>query len=235
VIAMPGDVLEKFLPTITDHLRSSPYSRNQVEMAVRWQVGALQQAITQAPSWGMQATNKEYAEVVSTLIRELRQKIEGAPPGTDTALLVAGLYGGRLPRPEKIDWVAVERYRAAFLAGLNSMQRGCAAVARMGDYHTLDPAKHQCANSALELIVGLEAGRPANTDNSPLRVIANSLFELVAPERVAEWLKTHKEPPDLRTQCDEARKHWLGHPDLKQHCQELRVAWFTGMIALNPA
>jgi hypothetical protein len=226
--------IEKFVPTIADHLQSNRYSRSQVEAVVRRQFDSLLTVIKSSPLFGIKAENREYADAIALLARKLQQKIEGAPEGTDTALFVAALYSRHLQdiRPEDINWHALGRYRKLFFSGLKAMQQGCAIVANpknnMGDYHTPDRTKRHCASSAFELMVGLEAGRPASSgENSPLRIIANTFFEAVSPERVAERIELHRKKPDLRTQCEDVLKHWRARPeaDLEQLCQVCRMTW----------
>ena len=148
--------------------------------------------------------------------------------GTGRSLFTFAFYGRKVPRPERVNHVAVEKYRKEFLARLKQIQTGCTIVSEepIGDYHTVDVTKVLCAGAAFSLMIGLGAGRPTNGD--PLREIANLLFEAVAPDRVNEWREHHRgEVPDLRRQCQEVLKHQRGRSkaDLERERTRLLRLW----------
>jgi hypothetical protein len=128
-----------------------------------------------------------------------------------------------------------DRYGNVLLMALQDLQNGCAIILdsryknKVGDYHTLDKTKLFCAAEAFNLMVGLDAGRPAN--GNPFQSITNSLFEIVAPAEAKAWRSDHKDPPDLRTQCARVLANWRKDPAyLRSHTEELKLA-FAGMIA----
>ena len=224
---MAGDTNEDFVPAIADALQASPFSRSEVEQAARRQIDVLREWLQERP-FGGRADNKQYAKEVESLARQLQQKLEGAPEGTRRILFTFAFYGRKVPRPENVNHVAVEKYRKECLARLKRIRTGCAVISAepVGDYHTVDVTKGLCAGAAFSLMIGVDAGRPTNGD--PLRVIANLLFEAVAPDRVEEWREHHRgEAPDLRRQCQEVLKHQRGRSkaDLEHEREELLRLW----------
>jgi hypothetical protein len=221
---------------VVDSLGSSRYSRGEIDFIVRWQIDQLKSVLENAPSFGEQAVNREYAKAIGALAGKLQKKIEGAPEGTHMALLVFTAYPPshlQTTRPEDLDYGAIERWGGMVAEVLRKLQAGCAEIAnnRIGDYHTLDRPKHFCAAQAFDLMIGLEAGEPTNGD--PLRFITNSLYEIVAPEEVRQWQRHHKEEekPDLRAQCEKVLANWRSDPvHLQRHSEQLRQS-FAGMIA----
>jgi hypothetical protein len=219
---------EDFVPAIADALSSSPLSRSQVEKAVRYQIGILQEWLQErSPPFGERAKNKEYAKEVADLARQLQQKLEGAPEGTGRSLFLFARYGQKAPRPDDVNYAEVELYRAAFLLSLKEMQTGCAIISAnpIGDYHTVDVLKKLCAEAAGCLMIGLDAGQPTNSnEKSALRIIANTLYEAVAPDQAKEWAEHHKgNKPDLRSQCEETIKQLRARPEAER--QQIRKAF----------
>lgn len=220
---------------VVDSLGSSRYSASEIELIVHWQIDQLKVVLENAPSFGEQAVNKQYARDIGKLAAKLQKKIEGAPAGTHLALLVFAAYPPshlQITGPENLDYDAVERWGGMVAEVLRKLQAGCAEIAdnRIGDYHTLDRSKHFCAAQAFELMIGLEAGEPTHGD--PFRFITNSLYEIVAPEEVRQWHKDHNgENPDLRAQCEKVLANWRSDPaGLQRHSEWLRRS-FSGMIA----
>ncbi len=227
---------DELVATIVDHLKSKTYSPSQVQKAVRYQISITQEAAG-GTLFGWQAENKDYAKDVSSLAHELQQKLEGSPDGTSRSLFLFALYRQTVPHPDDVDYVAVELYRMAFLSKLKELQAGCALISaeNIGDYHRVDVPKRLCAGAACSLMIGLDAGKPTNGD--PFRVITNLLYEIVAPEHVAEWRRRyaqdaefrqrHGETPDLRGQCGEVLKAYSrrSQADIGREREGLRLLW----------
>ena len=221
-----------FVAVIADHLISRRFSRAQVEAAVRKEITDLASLfVDKEPFLGWRAENQEHAKEIAKILRKLQQKLNGAPKGTQMALFAFGRYGNEIARPQDMDWEEVARYKIRFFFYLESMGRSCSIIGKnpIGTYHTADQEKQRCATSALLLMMGLNAGEPASSsENSPLRLIANALFETACHERAAEWRGAHKgESADLRRQCGEALADWRKRPEAEREllCREARAAW----------
>jgi hypothetical protein len=217
---------------IVDSIKSSPYSRADVDVIVRSQVDILVAVLGNEPSFGRQAENKQHGGEIEQLARQLQRKFKAMPEGTLRALSVFSAYSGLpTPRAENIDFAMVERFERLLRSALESLEAGAHAIkeSKIGDYHTLDRTKHFCARTAFEILVGLKADEPTNGD--PFRLIANSLFEIVAPDEVRDWQRRYKERPDLRSQCEKVISNWRNDPDyLRRHSEHLRHC-FAEMIA----
>jgi hypothetical protein len=211
---------------IVDSLKSSPRSKHDVDLIVRWQIDVLRKVIKGATAFGERADNKRYGREIEALARELVQKLDVMPSGTHQALVASSTYSGlptsAWPYPEDADWEAIQRYSEGLRAHLVALQAGAAAIKahKVGYYHTIDKTKRFCAGSAFDLMIGLEAGVPTHGD--PLRFIANSLFQIITPG---------DEDRDLRGQCDDILARWRKYPDrLQKHTKQLRHD-FSQMIA----
>jgi len=223
-----------FIDTIADHLRSKTYSRREVETVVRFEIEHnLPQQIKEPYLYGLQGDNRGYADDIRNLVQQLLQKLEGAPAGTRNALLILASR----TEPERWslhdgDSPAAKVFKQKLLKGLTDLQRACDDILNdsntIGDHHNRDRAKELCAYCALELIVGLNAGKPTSSSpNSPIRVISGALFKAIAPNRVMKR-------PDLRDKCVDAIARWRGMSDADRaaHIDRLWSNWeFTGMIA----
>jgi hypothetical protein len=177
------------------------------------------------------------------LAGELLRKLEGAPKGTRDVMFIMASRGQQLTWSPSINSPAATHFKKTLLTGLADLQRGCSDIRRnkngIGSHHNRDQAKQLCAGCAIDLIVGLEASEPTNSDkSSPIRVISGALFEAIVPERSAEWLKKKKRRPDLREQCVEVVAHWrrMSDADRTAHIVRLWSKWeFTGMTARKSA
>jgi hypothetical protein len=226
--------------TIADHLRSQRYSRSQVEAVVRIELEhLLPMQLAEPPLFGRQADNQKYAEEIEALVGELLRKLECAPKGTHDVVFIMASRCQQLTWAPSINSPAATHFEKTLLTGLADLQRGCSDIRRnkngIGDHHNRDQTKQLCAGCAIDLIVGLEAGKPTNSgESSPIRVISGLLFEVIAPDRSADWLKKKKCKPDLREQCVEVVARWRGMSDAdrRAHIDQLWSTWeFTGMIA----
>jgi hypothetical protein len=97
----------------------------------------------------------------------------------------------------------------------------------IGDDPRRDRRKELCAGCAFDLIVGLDAGSPANyKEDSPLRVLAGLLYDTASP-------------PDLKHQCAAVTAHWHSLSEAGQgaHIDALRRGWekLTGISAKKTA
>ena len=211
-----------YIAAIIDELKSQTFKRNQIELAVRREIELLTDADdSEHIHLGRQTENLKYADEISELLRELLKKINSAPEGTQQALYSWGLYREKF-KPPAIDWHEVGRYKLRFLFYAESMGQACSLIKRtkFGTHHNVKPMKRHYAQSAFNLIVGLDAGRPTNSsENSPLRIIASHLCTVVAPT---------DEGGDLRLQCEEVVSYWRHQPqseweNLKWH--QRRVWW----------
>jgi hypothetical protein len=233
-VAAPGAAID----TIVDQLHSKTYLKTDVKAAVRIELEyVLPIELAKAPLFGKQADNQKFAEDVGGLVRKLLRKLEGAPVGTRNVIYILA------SRTEHERWSlgdpnspAAKHFKEKLQKVLADLQRGCADILRnkgtIGDYHTLDRAKQLCAGCALDLIVGLDAGKPTNSTRlSPIRIISRNLYEAIAGGRSAKWLKSSQ---DLREQCVDVIAHWrrLSDADRRAHIDQLWSNWeSTGMIA----
>ncbi len=239
-----AEAIDEIVDTIALHLRSQKYSRSQVEAVARIELEHfLPMQLAEPPLFGRQADNQKYAEEIEALAHDLLQKLEGAPKGTRDVMFIMASRGQRPSWNPSINSPAAIHFKETLLTGLAALQRGCNDIRRnksgIGDHHNRDRAKQLCAECAIDLIVGLEAGEPTNSDrSSPIRVISGVLFEVTAPERSAYWLKKKKRRPDLREQCVEVVARWRGMSDADRtaHIDRLWSNWeFTGMTARKSA
>jgi hypothetical protein len=222
-------------------LPSGTFSKSKIEAVVRFELQQLPLQIAEPLSFGMRAENLQHAEEIGSLAGQLVEKLERAPKGTRNSLFILA------SRCEPLRWSlndpdspAVKQYRQTLLVRLESLHRACGDVAApgnvVGDHHRPDNVKQLCAGCALDLIVGLDAGKPTSSSvNSPIRVIASSLFEAVAPTRGAKGGRHNDhDAPDLREQCVEVIAYWrnLSATEKKAHVDGLRTGWtkFTGMM-----
>jgi hypothetical protein len=189
-----------------------------------------------APPWfGWQGENRRYANEIGLLAGKLLEKIDHTPIGAREAILILAA------RSEASKWSpnnpaspAVKRFTETLYATLIGLWQACDDIAAPGNivgaHHRRDHTKHLCAGCALDLIVALDAGKPTSSStNSPIRVIAGTLFQAVTPNR------TKHRRPDLREQCEEAIAQWrnMSKVDKADHIDKLWSAWtkFTGMTA----
>jgi len=226
--------------TVADHLCSQLYSRKEVEAVVRLEVrDLLPVQIAQPPIFGRQSENQLYAKEIDVLVGELLRKLEGAPPRTRDVLFILASRTQPLSWSLDVNSPAAKHFKTTLLTGLTDLRRGCEEVRRnkngIGDHHNRNQAKQLCAGCALDLIVGLDAGRPTNSSpQSPIRVIAGLLFEAVAPDQ----LQKKKRQPDLLEQCRETVAHWRSMSDVGRgtHIDAIWATWeFKGMIARKSA
>ncbi len=221
---------------IVDSIKGSPRSWSEVDLIVRRQIEDLKSVLAAPPAWGKQADNKQYGDEIGKLVRTILKKLDGMPEGSLRALSAFSAYAREtMPRAENLDLDRIELYERVLRSALEDLALGANAVKqyKIGDYHTLDRTKHFCAATAYEILIGLEAEEPTSGD--PFRFIANSLFQIVAPDEVRAWRRAHKEDPDLRSQCEKVLSNWRSQPDLdRQHRAFLSNA-FAGMIAQKTA
>jgi hypothetical protein len=227
---------DRHIDLIVDSIKSSPYSRSDIDRVVRSQVDVLAAVLSNEPSFGRQAENKNHGSEIEKLAHQLQRKFKAMPEGTLRALSVFSAYAG-LPMPpaEAVDFAMVERYELLLRSTLEALETGARAIkeSKIGDYHTLDRTKHFCAATGFEILAGLKADEPTNGD--PFRFIANSLFEIVAPDEVQDWHRRYKERPDLRSQCEKVLSNWRKEPELLgRHSEHLRRN-FAEMIAQKSA
>jgi hypothetical protein len=223
-----AEAVEDLIDTIADHLRSRTYTPSVVKAVVRIEIEhLLPMELARPPLFGMQTDNQEYADEIEKLTNDLIKKLKGGPPGTLNALFILA------SRTEPLKWSlldtespAVTHYREKLLKVLADLKRGCQEILAnkkgVGDHHNRDRVKQVCAGCALDLIVGLEAGKPTNSSTrSPIRVISAALFEAIAPDQPA------KGRPGLREQCVQVIGDWrkMSADDMKAHIERLRSKW----------
>jgi hypothetical protein len=212
---------EDLIEGIVSELHSRTYSKRDVERVVKWEVQKILPAwLSQDFLYGLHAANRKHAVAIRGIVLQLRQQIERLPPGTDRALftLASRRYKG------------IAAFKEGLFTGLHELEQACAAICdrnnEIGDHHNRDKDKEICAGAALDLIVGLDAGRPTSSDiNSPIRVIASLLYQSLR-DTTAE--------PDLRNQCNGAAAQWrkMSPAERTAHIEHLRTTWapaFTRM------
>lgn len=204
---------------ISDCLTSSRFSRSEIEGAVAREIEGLRLiAEDSEPDFGRQGGNRQHAKKIAALLKKLLRAINDAPGGTRQALYSFGRFGVGLPPRQLIDYEEVARYKVRFHFYVESMGRACSILQhnKIGWYQTEKPEKLLCANSAVHLIAGLEAGEFTNADDgSPVRVIAGILFGDVYPQLKKDWKKKHREFGD--SDDDEL--------DLKHQCRKVIADW----------
>lgn len=227
------------IAAIARRLRSKVYSSSEVRTVVRFELEHnLPQQLAPPTPWcsgsypyGRQADNRQYADDIKGLVKQLVQKIEAAPAGTRNALLILA------SRTEPEKWSlhdpnspAARAFRQRLLKGLADLQRACDDILdernTIGEHHNRDRAKDLCAGCALDLIVGLEVGKPTN---SPVRDIADDLFLAISPTTKS---------PNLRRHCEAAIETWLkmSEPARSEHIDQVWADWeLTRMVARKPA
>jgi hypothetical protein len=230
---------QALIASIVDSIKSSPHCRADIERIVEWQAKDLSSLLAREPSFGRQAENRQYGADVEKLARELQRKIKAMPEGSWRLISTVSSYA-YFDRPipsnqASTDFGMVDRFETALKSVLEALEVGSRVTkeSKGGDYHTLDRAKHFCACTGFEILIGLEADEPTNGD--PYRHVANLLYEIVAPDEARDWRKRKNERPDLRAQCEKVIAQWRSDPALlERHRQFLRLS-FAGMIAQKSA
>jgi hypothetical protein len=219
-----------FVDLISDHLSSHAYSKEQVKAVVRAEIKhILPLWLAQPPIFGKQGENQTYAQEIGELTGKLLTKLKGAPPGTRNVLYILG------SQSEPLEWSlhdpnspAAGHYKQKLVKALEDLQRACDDIREnrraIGEHHNENRSKQVCAGAALDLIVGLECGRPTySSANSPISIIAGALFEAAVPGQPVGQMKD---------QCIEVVAHWRQLPDAdkRAHLDQLWANWeFTGI------
>jgi hypothetical protein len=211
---------EEKIDWIAGFLSSTIYSKAEIREIVRCEIKwKLPQQIKQPPSFGVKSENRAFAREIDDLAGKLLRKIETMPPGSRNALMIlASKTGLEAWAPYDANSPAAKAFRGKLHKALTDLRTGCEDIISndVGDDLKRDREKEVCAGCALDLIVGLDAGKPVNYDkNSPLRVLAGFLYDFDNPN-----------PPDLKHQCAAAVAHWHQMPDAQRaYIDALRTEW----------
>jgi hypothetical protein len=220
-----GALIDEHVETIELRLKSKIYSQSEIRAAVRCELQYILPAWLAKPyPFGLQPANRRDAADIKDLVKKLVQKLERTP----AVLILAARM-----EPEK--WSLRDANSPAVKAlkhRLANLQRGCDEVLDqnnvVGDHPNRDRVKEICAGCAIDLIVGLEAGRPTN---SPVRDIASDLFMAISPDPPAKT-------PDLRRHSEAEIARWpkMSEAAQKAHIDQVWTRWeFTQMITRKSA
>jgi hypothetical protein len=155
---------EESIDGVADLLCSVIYSKDEVRRIVRFEIKQkLRLQFGQGYRFGIKSENREYAEDVADLAGQLLKKIERMPRGSRDALMILASQG----EPERWSLYdakspAVKAFREKLHKVLAGLRNGCEAilVGDVGDDKKRDRPKEICAGCALDLYVGLDAGKP---------------------------------------------------------------------------
>jgi len=227
---------EEYIDRIADELTKSAIPRSTIKRIVGREITEIMPGqLAAKPMYGLEADNRKLAKKVGALALDLLRSISDASAEGCNALFTIASQRHQ-PKWPNVDQRIVTTIRTELLSHLEDIRAASVIVldkqSHVGDHDNRDGDKQICAGAALDLIVGLDAGRPTNSsEGSPIRRIASLLFQVTLPDRLKEWRREGRnrwnEEPDLRQQCTEVAETWrkMLAESQQAHIERLRSRW----------